>query len=1697
MTEDVGKIRIGCEVDSKEAKRGINDIYNSIGSLNKSINSMLNSGANTTLKAIGKVPSALKRLNNGISNVHNTANKMGNVIKKSYTELYSKIKLVTGAIKTFINTLKDLDSAYSKQVSAETRLSVAMSNSTGATRGQIQEIKDLTAEYQQLGIIGDEVQLTGLQELSTYVSSAESVKKLLPVLNDMTAQQYGFAASSENAFSIATALGKVLNGNTDTLKRYGYAFNDAEKQILKYGTEEQKVAVLTDVVTSSVGGMNEAMANTPTGQITQLKNNFGDLKESLGELLTYVILPIAKYINVIIQRAIVGVKTLTEFIKSTFGIKTVAKDVNRITDGVSSVNNKNIDKTSDSLDDLGNSASKTKKKVNNLLGSFDELNILSDNSSDSTDSLADALNSIDSDSLDLGYGVSETIEVPDINDFKKKIEELLASVDYSALGKEWGEGFNKIIDKWNPVTSAEKLANALNNIISTINNFLTTADFNKLGKKIGTWVNKFVHKFDSKALGNIISNGINGAIAFANGALTETNFKALGESIGDFIMGIFGNLDYEGLGDALINALDAAVSTAAGIISKIDFKAIGKGLAKATNKITQRTDTFRKLGKALSDAILGVFDLAITYLDETDFEQVGKAIGAFLAGLDWGTILYKAGEAIWKGLKAALSITIGTFKENPVVGTLVGIAEALLLFKGVSKVIGIIKNLGSTLGIFGKTVSTDIAQKNTSGVITKLFNSVKAFATVHPYITLILALAAAVTAVAVGVKKAMDENERYLKNRETFLKDFDVLDEKQKDLMKNTETLSKDTDELKKSISNAGGAASTSAKKYKTLYDKLSLVVNENGYVKDGCDDYVDLILGELNDAFGTNYKNIDGQIQGYDKLSSSIENYISKLKASAILEGTTDKYSQAIENYTSATTDFFESVTGAEGYEDAIRHLEDSINSVLNKYSDKGLTYSVTADATTTSAVMNELMRISELSDEASLDYMRIWSNLATISKKYNIDWDDNVKSYKKLVSFFDAGGGDLEKFSGILIENNDAFAEVLRNVAVGLDNSKNKMYENADAAQALIEDNNNIIKNYEDLESVLYDVNSTTEDIDKAFAIYTHNIKTYGNASNESLTKQSDKINAYAEKAEELYKEHKISKPIYDEIVYTQGIVNEQTKIMGEQFAKNIQESGIDAVAIKLREFAESNDISPEALFNAYVSSHTGLTQEQIIKLARILFPDSSVTELTSLITKAYTNSVISAYNKYIGTSSTLTAEDKRNFVKKLIPDVSEEAQNRIYTVLNGAISSGISRFGIGQGKKTSSGLFNKMVLNEDNKLINDKANEIGMYLSEGIAVGITKGQKYISDAQDNSSSSSLKYWNKLYGIESPSKKTKEIGEYLSEGLAVGIKSGLNKVLDAVKYLCTKTVNAYKITGMNANILKTYAYSYVNSFFNGIALKGSEIVNIKNIIDKVVSSFKITLWNSGMLTKYGNTYVNDYIKGVVLTEAHKKNISNIQNVVIVLLKPSANTLNSAKEYGASIVQSMISGMTVSSANKTTISNAGTTVYNSMISSMNNLSGSLSTSSNNFIHNLTNPITNGLSALLSSMDSFYIKFRNKWQGVANLLSNKFIGNSMGITKVPNLNDNYYPFGDNIVRLAQGAVIKPNNEFMAILGDQKRGVNIETPLATMKQAFMEALNDGGYAGGNITIPVYIGNEKIDTLIINSNNRRNMRNNGRG
>lgn len=200
---------------------------------------------------------------------------------QSIQNMITGMQQLTGVIRTYT-------AASAVQEEAEAKLANNMRNTMGAREEDIQSIKDLCSAQQQLGVIGDEVQLSGAQELATYLEKKSSLEKLIPVMNDMVAQQYGLNATQESATNIATMLGKVMEGQVGALSRYGYKFDEAQEQVLKFGTEEERVAVLSEVVESAVGGMNEALAQTDAGKAKQAANDFGDMKEKVGALFATI-----------------------------------------------------------------------------------------------------------------------------------------------------------------------------------------------------------------------------------------------------------------------------------------------------------------------------------------------------------------------------------------------------------------------------------------------------------------------------------------------------------------------------------------------------------------------------------------------------------------------------------------------------------------------------------------------------------------------------------------------------------------------------------------------------------------------------------------------------------------------------------------------------------------------------------------------------------------------------------------------------------------------------------------------------------------------------------------------------------------------------------------------------------------------------------------------------------------------------------------------------------------------------------------------------------------------------------------------------------------------------------------------------------------------------------------------------------------
>lgn len=243
----------------------------------------------------------------------------------TWAETAQAIDVLQSSIGELQGVVSDLTSAYQVQLVAETQIETIMRQRMAATDEQIQSIKNLCSAQQELGVIGDEVQLSGAQQMATFLQNKRSLDVLIPAMNNLLAQQNGLNATNQDAVSIGNMMGKAMQGQVETLQRVGITFDESQKKVLQYGTESERAAMLAKVITQNVGNMNSELAKTDAGKQKQLENTLGDIKEQMGALVQ----GIAPYVTMASQITITitGVVKLTTSLYAAtkaFGIVTVA-----------------------------------------------------------------------------------------------------------------------------------------------------------------------------------------------------------------------------------------------------------------------------------------------------------------------------------------------------------------------------------------------------------------------------------------------------------------------------------------------------------------------------------------------------------------------------------------------------------------------------------------------------------------------------------------------------------------------------------------------------------------------------------------------------------------------------------------------------------------------------------------------------------------------------------------------------------------------------------------------------------------------------------------------------------------------------------------------------------------------------------------------------------------------------------------------------------------------------------------------------------------------------------------------------------------------------------------------------------------------------------------------------------------------------
>lgn len=202
---------------------------------------------------------------------------------------------VIGIAKGIKSWADDMRDAFNVQAAAERSVNDSLyANMT--TRGESQKAiddevkayKELASAQQKLGVIGDEVTLSGMGIMTQMGLTAKQVKDITPLIQDLSVKQYGLNVSTDQYKQVSQSIATMVNMGKLTLQGYGIQVSDVERKEFKAMSQSERYAFVMNKLKNSVAGANEALAKTTGGKIQQMNNAIGDCEEKVGALVNTI-----------------------------------------------------------------------------------------------------------------------------------------------------------------------------------------------------------------------------------------------------------------------------------------------------------------------------------------------------------------------------------------------------------------------------------------------------------------------------------------------------------------------------------------------------------------------------------------------------------------------------------------------------------------------------------------------------------------------------------------------------------------------------------------------------------------------------------------------------------------------------------------------------------------------------------------------------------------------------------------------------------------------------------------------------------------------------------------------------------------------------------------------------------------------------------------------------------------------------------------------------------------------------------------------------------------------------------------------------------------------------------------------------------------------------------------------------------------
>ena len=236
-------------------------------------------------KGMQKAEKSLKKLSDGITNLgkKGIVGSLANV-GLAVGGVVGAFKLATGVVKKFAKAIGECTEAYKTQAIAENQLRQAVNNNPYVTGETTKALLDFASAIQKTSNYGDEELIPFMTKLISSGRNEAETMKIMQTAIDMSATG---AMSLDQA---VTQLNATMNGSVGRLGQQNAELKNLSKEELEAGKA-------VDILSEKFKGQSELSQDSSK----QLKNAWGDLKETIGATFEKALSPMRKFFAELIQ----------------------------------------------------------------------------------------------------------------------------------------------------------------------------------------------------------------------------------------------------------------------------------------------------------------------------------------------------------------------------------------------------------------------------------------------------------------------------------------------------------------------------------------------------------------------------------------------------------------------------------------------------------------------------------------------------------------------------------------------------------------------------------------------------------------------------------------------------------------------------------------------------------------------------------------------------------------------------------------------------------------------------------------------------------------------------------------------------------------------------------------------------------------------------------------------------------------------------------------------------------------------------------------------------------------------------------------------------------------------------------------------------------------------------------------------------